>query len=205
MREFFQKHLQGKKVLVWFLFSSAVYGAMAIFTLPRLQKLSNGLQLFDVKMDGYTPEYALRLLLALGQEGRHIYLTQQMPLDMLYPFTFAVSNSLIIAWLLHKLNWFESPAFYLVLLPIVGGLLDYFENFTVITMLLQFHAQTSCGLPGRNLKCSRTGLVPTRLVLLQAPSWMYNQEDFIQLRFATAMILSTTAWVNIKKYMSLLR
>ena len=138
MREFFQKHLQGKKVLVWFLFSSAVYGAMAIFTLPRLQKLSNGLQLFDVKMDGYTPEYALRLLIALGQEGRHIYLTQQMPLDMLYPFTFAVSNSLIIAWLLHKLNWFESPAFYLVLLPIVGGLLDYFENFTVITMLLQF-------------------------------------------------------------------
>ena len=138
MHEFFLKHLEGKKVLVWFLISSAVYGTMAVFTLPRLQMLANGLQLFDVKMDGYTPEYALRLLLALGQEGRHIYLTQQMPLDMLYPFTFAVSNSLIIAWLLHKLNWFESPAFYLVLLPIVGGLLDYFENFTVITMLLQF-------------------------------------------------------------------
>lgn len=138
MHAFFQKHLQGKKVLAWFLLSSAVYGAMAIFTLPRLQKLLNGLQLFDVKIDGYTPEYALQLLLALGEEGRHVYFTQQMPLDMMYPFTFAVSNSLIIAWLLHKLNWFESPAFYLVLLPIVGGLLDYFENFTIIAMLFQF-------------------------------------------------------------------
>lgn len=138
MRAFFLKHLEGKKVLAWFLISSAVYGTMVVFTLPRLQMLANGLQLFDVKMDGYTPEYALRLLLALGLDGRHIYLTQQMPLDMLYPFTFAVSNSLIIAWLIYKLNWFESPAFYLALLPIVGGLLDYFENFTVITMLLQF-------------------------------------------------------------------
>lgn len=138
MRDLFRKHLQGWKVIIVLILSIMTYVLMVILTLPRLQTLAGGLELFDVRLTGYSSDYALQLLNALGAEGRHVYLTQQIPLDMIYSLLFAISYSLVTAYLLHKLTWFESPAFYLVLLPVVGGLLDCCENFAVVAMLNQF-------------------------------------------------------------------
>lgn len=138
MRDLFRKHLQGKKVIIVLILSILAYVLMVAFTLPRLQSLAGGLELFDVRLIGYSPDYALQLLNALGVEGRYVYLTQQIPLDMIYSLLFAISYSLVTAYLLYKLTWFDSFAFYLVLLPLVGGLLDCCENFAVVAMLNQF-------------------------------------------------------------------
>lgn len=138
MRNIFRNHLQGKKVIILLILSILAYVMMVLFTLPRLQALAGGLELFDVRMIGYTPEYAMQLLSALGSEGRLVYLTQQIPLDMIYSLLFAMSYSVLTAYLLHRLSWFEGPAFYLVMLPLIGGLLDGCENLAVMTMLNQF-------------------------------------------------------------------
>lgn len=138
MRDLLRKHLQGKKVIILLILSILAYVLMVVFTLPTLQSLAGGLELFDVRLTGYSPDYALQLLNALGTEGRYTYLTKQIPLDMIYSLLFAISYSLVTAYLLHKLTWFEGPAFYLVLLPLIGGLLDCCENFAVVAMLNQF-------------------------------------------------------------------
>lgn len=138
MRNIFRNHLQGKKVIILLILSILAYVMMVLFTLPRLQALAGGLELFDVRMIGYTPEYARQLLSALGSEGRQVYLTQQIPLDMIYSLLFAMSYSVLTAYLLHRLSWFEGPAFYLAMLPLIGGLLDGCENLAVMTMLNQF-------------------------------------------------------------------
>jgi hypothetical protein len=48
---------------------------------------------------------------------------------------FAISNSLIIAYLLKKAKIFEVKLLYLCITPIIAGVMDYSENIGIITIL----------------------------------------------------------------------
>lgn len=127
-------HLQGKKVLTFFVLSSIIYFVMQLFTIPKLNEFSNGLQVFDMKPNGYSFSYAKELLGNLGKTGRAFYLFRQLPLDLIYPGLFALSNTLILSYFLKKIQKFDT-FFLLVLFPIFGGIFDYLENFGIIYML----------------------------------------------------------------------
>jgi len=135
MIQFITKHLNGKKVLFLFLLTNLVYAFMLIITIPKTMQFSNGMKLLDMMPMGYNSEYVNSLFNTLGEKGREVYLLNQIPIDMIYPFLFAISYALLIAFFLKKLNLLNSRFKYLTVLPMVAGITDYLENFGIIYML----------------------------------------------------------------------
>jgi hypothetical protein len=95
-------------------------------------KLSKGIKLLDMMPKGYDLDYVNKLFVTLGENGRHIYLTNQMLVDMIYPLLFGITYSLLLACFLRKINKLKPLFSYLCLLPILA---DYLENIGIIKML----------------------------------------------------------------------
>ncbi len=135
MKEIIKRNISGKKVLVLFIFTNCVYAFMLLVTIPKLMKFTGGMKILDMLPAGYNAQYVNSLLNALGEQGRRVYLYNQIPADMIYPFLFGISYCLLLAYIINKLGKLNSNYFYLCLLPLLGGLFDYFENIGVITIL----------------------------------------------------------------------
>ena len=133
-----EKHLIGKKILLLFLLTNLIYAFMLIITIPKTMTFSNGLKLLDMMPTGYDSDYINALFKALGDNGRYVYLYNQIPIDMIYPLFFGITYCLILAYFLNKLNNLKSSFFYLCLLPLIAGLFDYMENIGIITMLINY-------------------------------------------------------------------
>jgi len=116
---------------------------MLLVTIPQVMAFANGMQLLDELPFGYEAQYVQHLLDTLGKEGRHAYLTRQLPLDMIYPGLFAISYSLITVYLLSKMGKFQGWVVNVAFIPVVAGLADYLENAGIITMLLSYPNHTS--------------------------------------------------------------
>jgi len=100
-----------------------------------VNRFSGGMKLLDLSSSGYTSEYVNSLLSTLGEEGRHAYLFNQIPVDMIYPLLSGVTYCLLIAYFLNKLGKFNSVLFYSCLLPLFSGFFDYLENIGIISIL----------------------------------------------------------------------
>ncbi len=133
-----QKHGTGKVVSLLLIVTMAVYLTMLLYTIPAVMSFAPDMMLFDLLPTGYTPEYAVSLLAALGAEGRATYLTLQLPLDFLYPGLFAITYSLLLTWLFSKAAVADSKIFYFSLVPILAGLFDYIENIFIVLMLRSY-------------------------------------------------------------------
>ena len=138
LKEQIEKHLIGKKILLLFLLTNLIYAFMLIITIPKTMVFSNGLKLLDMMPTGYDSDYINALFITLGDNGRYVYLYNQIPIDMIYPLLFGITYCLILAYFLNKLSKLKSPLFYLCLLPLIAGLFDYMENIGVITMLINY-------------------------------------------------------------------
>ena len=139
------QNIQGKKVLFLFLLTNAVYATMLFITIPKVMSFSNGMRLLDMQPLGYEHEYVHSLFRTLGSEGRHTYLYNQIPLDMVYPFLFGISYCLVLAYYLNKFNRLKPPLVYVCLLPLTVGVADYFENFGIV-YLLNTYPEASDGM-----------------------------------------------------------
>jgi len=133
-----EKNTAGKKVLSLFILTNVVYIFMLMVTIPKTMEFSNGMKLLDMMPTGYNQNYVNKLFKTLGENGREIYLTNQIPVDMVYPLLFGLTYSLLLAYFLNKINKLKSPFKYLSLLPIIAGIADYLENIGIITMLINF-------------------------------------------------------------------
>ncbi|GJM31828.1 MAG: hypothetical protein DHS20C18_08290 [Saprospiraceae bacterium] len=111
---------------------------MLLVTIPKVMGFSKGMKILDMMPTGYDAEYINALFSALGEEGRNAYLYNQIPVDLVYPFLFAISFCLLLAYLLNKLKKLDGPLFYLCLLPLLGGFFDYLENFSTIALLTSY-------------------------------------------------------------------
>lgn len=138
MKGVFLKNLNGRKVLILFILTNIVYTIMLTVTIPEVVSFAGGMKLLDMMPTGYTHQYVNTLSDALGAAGRHAYLFIQIPVDMVYPFFFGVSYSLVLAYLLNKINKLNGNLFYLCYLPLFAALFDYFENLGIIFMLKSF-------------------------------------------------------------------
>lgn len=121
-------------LILGFLINSRPFGA------AELMAITGGVGLLDMEIL-YTPDQAYAHLAAMGEAGRAFDLTHIVPLDMLLPFFYALSFSLVITWLLHRWLPEESRWYRLNIIPIIGGICDYLENIGIITMLLAWPAQ----------------------------------------------------------------
>jgi len=135
MKEIIQRNIQGWKVLSFFIAANLVYAYMMIISIPKVMFFSNGMRILDMMPTGYNFEYVNTLFTTLGEDGRNAYLYGQIPADMIYPFLYGISFCLLLAFFLNKLNKLNGNFFYLVFLPIIGGVFDYLENTGTIIML----------------------------------------------------------------------
>jgi len=138
LTKFIERNISGKKVLGLFIVTNVVYIFMLTVTIPRTMNHSNGLKLLDMMPTGYDLNYVSELFKSLGEVGRGTYLTNQIPVDMIYPLLFGLSYCLLLAYFLKKLKKLNAPYIYLCLLPIIAGIADYMENFGIITMLKSY-------------------------------------------------------------------
>ena len=138
MKKLILKHSTGKNVLVFFVLSTLVYIAMLAFSIPKTAQFANGMKLPDMMPEGYSSAYIMELFTALGEAGRNMYLQVQLPLDMVYPFLFALCYSLLFAYFLKKIKKEHSLLLFLCFLPVIGGVADYFENIGLFYLLKNF-------------------------------------------------------------------
>lgn len=138
MKKIILNNIQGKKVLFLFILTNLVYAFMLMVTIPKVMHFSGGMKLLDMIPTGYNLEYVNTLFDTLREKGRNAYLFRQIPVDMIYPFLFGISNCLILAYFLKKLNKLNGSLFHLCFIPIVAGITDYVENIGIITMLMKY-------------------------------------------------------------------
>jgi len=136
--KFIEKNISGKKVLGLFILTNVVYIFMLTVTIPKTTEFSNGMKLLDMMPTGYDLNYVSELFTSLGENGRLTYLTNQIPVDMIYPLLFGLSYCLLLGFFLKKLKKLNSPCVYLCLIPIIAGIADYLENIGIITMLKNY-------------------------------------------------------------------
>lgn len=132
------KIVKGKTVLFLVILTNLVYVYMLLVSIPKVMSFSDGMKIPDMMPIGYEPEYVLTLFEKLGEQGRNIYLYQQLPVDLLYPLLFSITYFLVILFFLQKLQKLNRETYYLSLLPLIAGLFDYLENFVIIYMLGSF-------------------------------------------------------------------
>jgi len=135
---FIQNVATGRAVLGFFIPAMIVYAIMLLYTIPQVQQYAPGVKLFDLSPTGYSYVHAIKLLGALGVEGRNLYLYQQLPMDFIYPGLFAVSCCLLLSWSFMKSLNSNSKMFYLCFVPAAAGLFDYLENIGIVRMLLSY-------------------------------------------------------------------
>lgn len=135
LTRFIERHISGKKVLLLFILTNIVYTIMLTVTIPGTMAFSNGMKLLDMMPMGYNFNYVNELFNALGENGREAYLTNQIPIDMVYPLLFGLSYCLLLGYFLKKLSKLHKLYSYLCLLPIIAGSFDYFENLGIIAMI----------------------------------------------------------------------
>jgi len=135
---YLQKIASGRVVLFSVILTMAVYLLMLLYTIPKVESFAPGIALFDLSPAGYSYQHASSLLKSLGEEGRSVYLNQQLPVDFIYPGLFAISYSLLLVWLFAKSFKPDSKLFYLAIVPALGGLFDYLENVCIVMMIKSF-------------------------------------------------------------------
>ena len=138
MKDLIKKNISGRKVIFLFILTNIVYMIMLTITIPKVMSYSGSMKILDMMPMGYTPEYVKSLFITLGENGRFVYLYNQLPVDMVYPLLFGVSSCLVLAYFLNKLEKLDGPLYYLCLIPLLSGLFDYGENIGIIKMLNTF-------------------------------------------------------------------
>lgn len=133
-----KKLASGKTVLILFIMTMSIYLLMLFYTIPMVESYASNMALFDMSPSGYSYQDATSLLEELGNEGRQMYLSRQLPLDFIYPGLFAVSYTMLLIWLFSKSFKGTSRIFYLAFIPALGGLFDYLENIYIILMINSF-------------------------------------------------------------------
>ncbi len=137
-----EKHTSGKKVLSLFILTNIIYLYMLLVTIPKTMGFSKGMKLLDMQPTGYNLDYVDNLFKTLGESGRKIYLTNQIPVDMIYPLLFGFTYSILLVYFLRKLHKLKSPFTYLSLLPMIAGIADYLENIGIVVMLKSYPVLT---------------------------------------------------------------
>ena len=95
-----------------------------------------GMQILDLRTEGYDLEYVNDLFEALGKQGRDTYLNYQLPIDMFYTFLFGISYCVILAYLWDKVLRSSFLRLLVIMIPpLLVAFLDYYENCGIIKML----------------------------------------------------------------------
>jgi hypothetical protein len=134
---FLQKSTK-KELIFWFVTTYLLYFYMVLFPIPQLKELAGGMNIPDMMPTGYDPAYLYNLLLTLGVKGRNLYLFKQIPFDMIYPFLYGFSFTLLLAYIYNLLFTKYSVLRFICLIPFVATIFDYAENITIAKLIYTY-------------------------------------------------------------------
>ena len=122
---------------LWFAAAALIYGKP--FGIAQLQEITGGATILDMTFTT-SPQQVYAVLDALGDAGRVFDLTHIVPLDLVFPFAYALFLSIAISWALTR--WLSKDSLWtrLNLIPVIAGIADYCENAGIITLLLTYPA-----------------------------------------------------------------
>ncbi len=131
------------------------------FGVAELKSITGGVGILDMEFL-YTPQQAYAHLAAMGDAGRAFELTHIVPLDLILPAVYTLAYALTITWLLHRWLPQESRWHRLNVVPVIGGICDYCENFGLIAMIIawpqELHGVASFTMAAGFFKFASTGL-----------------------------------------------
>lgn len=133
----FNRLATGRTILILlglFIFFNAVIMPMVG---AKIQEYSGGVGPFDLQFS-YTPEQALTMLKAYGEQGRPLYALVDLTLDVVYPLVTFLLFGALLTFLLRRGFPNNATMQKLALLPLGTLLMDYLENVCVVTMLMTF-------------------------------------------------------------------
>lgn len=134
MNSFLSYPQHGSRILLFWCAAVLVYCLMVFGSLADIERIT-GVRAFDMRPTGYGYADALALISALGEEGRRVYLTMQIPLDTVYPALLAISSASSLYWLSQSFGstarWYQAVAAAAYLAAIA----DYAENGLIVWML----------------------------------------------------------------------
>ena len=115
---------------VLFAVYAVVFGGL-LKTLHELTKASGGFGILDFDV-GYSRERVLEVLGSYGETGMALYSRIQI-LDLINPAVYStiLSSVIFLLWRNRNVDW-------VVAVPIISGLLDYLENFTLFLLSKSF-------------------------------------------------------------------
>ncbi len=124
----------GSRILLFWCAAMFVYFIMVFGSLADIERIT-GVRAFDMRPNGYSYADALAFISALGEEGRRIYLTMQIPLDTVYPALLAISSASSLYWLSQSFGstarWYRAVA----AIAYLAAFADYAENGLIVWML----------------------------------------------------------------------
>ena len=176
-------------VVVALIVSFALWGVMVFWTLAYLRRTAGGLEPFDLRPFGYTPEEARKLLYALSSIGRKYYADVQLQLDTAFPAVYALSRGLLLLWVTAPGRTAARPLplparLVLLILPIATAWFDYFENEGIAAMLAadqqasdDLIERTSFWTRAKSLAALVTELVCVMLAAIAFVRWRHRQQS----------------------------
>jgi hypothetical protein len=176
-------------VVVALIVSFALWGVMVFWTLAYLRRTAGGLEPFDLRPFGYTPEEARKLLHALSSIGRKYYADVQLQLDTAFPAVYALSRGLLLLWVTAPGRTAARPLplparLVLLILPIATAWFDYFENEGIAAMLAadqqasdDLIERTSFWTRAKSLAALATELICVMLAAIAFVRWRHRQQS----------------------------
>jgi hypothetical protein len=174
-------------VVVSLIVSFVLWGIMVFGTLPYLRRTAGGLEPFDLRPFGYTPEEARALLYALSEIGRAYYADVQLQLDTAFPALYALSRGLLLLWVTAPGRTAERPLSFrarlaLLALPLATATFDYLENEGIAAMLAagpqagdDLIERTSLWTRAKSLAGLATELVCVSLAAIAYTRWRHRR------------------------------
>ncbi len=130
----------GRLVIALLVATAIFWAVLILITVPHLQGLAGGADLFDARWMGYSYDDAKTYLVVLGPEGRAYYLNPELVLDTFFPPLYAASSVLALWWLTMPGRVIDGTVpigwrFVLVAVPVAELILDWGENTGIAVMI----------------------------------------------------------------------
>lgn len=106
---------------------------MRVWTIPDLKQATGGLDVFDVLISGYSPDYVALYLEVLDEEARAFYLGPHRALDTIFAVT--LTGTLAVSAYLLTQRWSFVLALALGLIPLFYFAFEMLENAQVAAIL----------------------------------------------------------------------
>ncbi len=178
MTNYLKKASNWKSILLLFI----ILGGFNFFAFPRYEAKINEVaevdfKLLDVRLN-YTYEDVVEAFDKIGAEGRSIYAFIVVKIDMVYPIIYGLFLILLFFALIQIVFSQNSKLIYLSLIPVIGVIFDYLENFNTLKLLNNYpnitFQQVKYGSHMTQLKWIFLSLT-IGLIIILSIVWLYKR------------------------------